>query len=157
MFDKKLYLVLVYLFVWVVGCFFFICWYFISLILRKIINFFQIQSINHSDVIFNICNQILFYYLFLRAIFFKDLFSLINITMAVIILIKKRIFFTNLWLLSLSGVFAFYVDNCLFSCSKKVHCLTLKIVLRACDKCPSNARFNTDLGWTIQWILLEKV
>lgn len=69
---------------------------------------------------------------------------------------KKRIFFTNLWLLSLSGVFAFYVDNCLFSCSKKVHCLTLKIVLRACDKCPSNARFNTDLGWTIQWILLEK-
>lgn len=73
MFDKNLVRLILFIssFGWLdFLIYFFICWYFIILFLRKIRFFFKIKFRNHSGVISNVYNQILFYDIFLGAIFF---------------------------------------------------------------------------------------
>lgn len=74
MFDKNLFGLILFIssFGWLdFLIYFFIWWYFISLLLRNIRLFFKIKFRNHSDVISNVCNHILFYDIFLGAIFFQ--------------------------------------------------------------------------------------
>lgn len=74
MFDKNLFGLILFIssFGWLdFFIYFFIWWYFIIQLLRKIRLFFKIKFRNHSDVISNVCNHILFYDIFLGAIFFQ--------------------------------------------------------------------------------------
>lgn len=140
MFDKILF-GLIYLLVHLVDWIFLFIFSFVDILLfyffaRK--DFFSKLNFKIILMIFLMYATIFFFMIYFRGNFFPALFSLMNITTAVVTLIRIKFCHNSMAIGIARGIRGIRIlcQQQFWGFYKEIHCLKLNIELRACDQCP---------------------